>query len=141
MKISWNAKGDTVSTVIMWSGGLLAVLVAVAWLARSINDDHVTLEVVDNELTVLQGVFSSACNAEHYWYRHNPKLDNGVFIINGTNICVSGGKCRGNETHCIWPVTSCRVIVCDTGLNTGISLKNITYLVIKNDGAFDVSVQ
>lgn len=94
MRLRWNAKGDTVSTVVLWVGSLIAALVCVAWLAKNLYPDHITVQAVDNELTVLQHDLNTACRMERFWKNYYPKVKSGTLLINRMQVCMDSSECK-----------------------------------------------
>jgi hypothetical protein len=94
MAYRWNARADTVSTVVLWVGSLVAALVCVAWLAKNISPDHMVMQSVDNELTMLQQDLNTACRMDRFWKSYYPKLNQGTLIINDMQVCVDSSECR-----------------------------------------------
>jgi hypothetical protein len=94
MRFRWNAKGDTVSTVVLWVGSLIAALICVAWLAKNLYPDQVTVQAVDNELSSLQRDLNTACRMDRYWKNYYPKISTGTLIINGMQVCMDSSDCK-----------------------------------------------
>ncbi len=81
MALKWNARADIAATLIMWIGSTLAVIIAVAWLARSLTGDAVAIDQIDAELTTMEGVMATACNVDFYSNEYNPFLETGHLIV------------------------------------------------------------
>jgi len=94
MKLRWNAKGDSVSTMVLWVGTLIAVFICIAWLIKNFNPDHLVLQQVDNELTNLQKNMNTACRMNNYWKNHYPKMNQGNLILSDLQICIDSAECR-----------------------------------------------
>jgi len=93
MIFKWNAKADTVSTIVLWFGSLLAVLICGIWLVKNFNPQHLTLQNIDNELTNLQTSLNSACRSSKYWENYYPKTNTGNLIINDLQVCIDSSDC------------------------------------------------
>jgi hypothetical protein len=94
MRSRWNAKGDTVATVVLWVGSLIAALICVIWLAKNLYPDHLTIQGVDNELTAIQRDLNTACRMERYWKNYYPKINTGTLILNDLEVCIDTSACR-----------------------------------------------
>lgn len=104
MKFRWNARGDSVSTMVLWLGSLIAAIICVAWLAKNFNPQHMTVQAVDNELTTLQRTLNSGCKFEKLWKTYYPRLEQGTLIINDLQVCIDTNECSvlyysSNETE------------------------------------------
>jgi len=94
MAFKWNVKADAVSTMVLWMGSLIAAIICVAWLAQNLNPDHITLQMVDNELTNLQRDLNTACRMDTYWKNYYPKVNEGNLIINDLQVCIDTSLCQ-----------------------------------------------
>jgi len=92
MTYRWNARGDAVSTSVLWIGSLVAALVCVAWLANNLAPDHISLQQIDNELTEMQKQMNKACRMT-YWRNYFPKVNAGNLIINDMQVCIDSSPC------------------------------------------------
>jgi len=107
MTLRWNAKADTVSTLVLWLGSLVAAVICIVWLTRNLSPEHVTVQQIDNELTTLQRDMNTACRMDTYWKNYYPKLAQGTMLINELQICFDSSICkvvfyRSNETEPIY---------------------------------------
>ena len=90
----WTAKGETATTLIMWIGSLLSVIISVVWLSKNLSVQHITIERVDYEMSSLQSALSTACNMDYYRYNYNPKLKEGKLIVENYSICIDSSSCK-----------------------------------------------
>jgi len=90
----WNAKGDTVSTIVLWFGSILAVVICVLWLTKTLASDHITVQQIDNELTSLRSELNKACRMYDYWKEYNPKMNEGNLFLNNMQICIDSSPCK-----------------------------------------------
>jgi hypothetical protein len=94
MRLRLNAKGDSVSTVVLWVGSLIAALVCIAWLSKNLYPEQVTVQAVDNELTVLQRDLNTACRMDQFWKVYYPKIRTGTLFINRMQVCMDSSDCK-----------------------------------------------
>jgi|APSaa5957512576_1039674.scaffolds.fasta_scaffold52971_2 hypothetical protein len=142
MKFKWNAKADTVSTMVLFLGSLIAALICIIWLAKNLSPDHITLQAMDNELTSMQGDLNKACRMETYWKNYYPKLNRGTLILNNLQVCVDSSECKvifyqSNETE---PIFENSTII----LNNSYKCKNIEsckrfYYSSENNAEFETN--
>jgi len=93
MASRWNAKADAVSTMVLWMGSLIAAIICVAWLAQNLTPDHITVQMVDNELTNMQRDINTACRMSTYWKNYYPQVNEGNLIINDLQVCIDTSQC------------------------------------------------
>jgi hypothetical protein len=125
----WSVKGDSTVNVIMWIGGILAVLICVTWYMQKVYPIHISVERADQDLTSIQGKINSACNSFGYESRYNPVTEKGVLTINGSVICINA---TGSS--------SCREALCSINDFFTADLENITDIrFIKNESGIFVS--
>jgi len=94
MAHKWTAKGETTTTLIMWIGSLLSVIISVIWMSKNLSVQHITIENVDFEMSSIQGALSTACNMDYYRYKYNPKLNEGKLIIENYSLCIDSSPCK-----------------------------------------------
>ncbi|MEM4268417.1 MAG: hypothetical protein QXK37_06340 [Candidatus Woesearchaeota archaeon] len=94
MKSRWNARADSVSTAVLWIGGLIAALICVVWLTKNLYPEHVVVQRVENELIQLQRDLNTACRMDSYWKNYFPKLNEGNLMINDIQVCIDSSSCK-----------------------------------------------
>ncbi len=94
MTFRWYAKGDTVPSMVLWLGSMIAAFICIAWLARNFSPDHQIVQKADNELTSLQRDMDTACRMSDYWKRYYPRLNQGNLIISDLQVCIDSSECR-----------------------------------------------
>lgn len=125
--LRWNAKADIETNAIMWAGILIAVLIISYWFYDNIYPLSQEISHVNSELGSLQYILNSACNSPYYRTTHNPELEYGSMIVNESEVCL-----KTTKTY------KCRVLVCDTRLDTEIFLDNITNIIITKENSMSV---
>lgn len=119
----WHVKAETASTLIMWFGGLIAILIAVLWFTRHMYPYHEELDRINNDLKALQHEFNQGCNSLYYESRYNPFTEQGFFSINNTEICING-----TTLHV------CKPLICPTNHTTSYNLESLSFIhLVKNE--------
>jgi len=119
----WTAKADSSTNIIMWVGGIIAVLIMVIWYAKNLYPTHTAVDIIESDLLNIQQSVNQACMSVSYKHEYNPITETGVFAADHSRICI-------NTTM----VAACREVFCNVSGPVNISLDEIsTFLIEKND--------
>jgi hypothetical protein len=117
--LTWNARAETATNIILWLGSLVAVLIIIIWLGKNITPANYEYKVISEDLEKLQYDISDACNSFLLNRTYNPKVEAGNFTVNDTFICIR------TKTF-----SQCKQIICNISFNAVYDLSNITYITI-----------
>ena len=128
MESKWNAKGDSTTSVIMWIGTIISVLIMVMWFTRTIYPTQLELENINYDLKEIQSNLNLACNSIYYKVELNPRTEHGNFSITNSTACISTLR-----------VNRCKLLLCNTQIGKIFDLENLTKLVIQKNDSYHVS--
>ena len=129
-KLALNARADTSSTLIMWMGSFIAMIIIVIWLAGHFYPTQAKVEEIQANLDDLKIELNSACTSTYYHNAINPSIEDGSFVVNDSSICISFRN-----------LTSCTSLICFTGVTQSFNLSSLTYLVIEKNESFTITFQ
>ncbi|MBN2517752.1 MAG: hypothetical protein JXB14_02825 [Candidatus Altiarchaeota archaeon] len=117
MAQSWNVRGSSVSTIILWLGSLLGFFIVFGWYSSLIQPTQLSFETVSADVQELQIRINSACGSTSYASWYNPRTEEGNFIINNSRVCIEIPKKK-----------KCLLSICDTNITKTIDLSEIIYI-------------
>ena len=120
MQFQWTVKAESATTVVMWIGSLLAVLIIVIWIGKNIYPKHMEVQTINDDLEKAQYELSDACNSYLLNKTFNPRTEIGRIIINRTNVCI--------DTDTTY---QCKDLICDTHHSAIHYLHNLTFIQIQ----------
>ncbi|RME52910.1 hypothetical protein D6783_03420 [Candidatus Woesearchaeota archaeon] len=119
---AWTAKGDTPTTIIMWLGGILAIVILALWFARTIYPTTKEIDILDNNLKVFKRAIGDACTSEYYRYEFNPStITSGYLNLTNQTVCITIRQ------------TLCTQLLCNTNKTASWNLENLITLVILHE--------
>ena len=128
-----NAKGNTISNSLMWMAGIITALLCVIWILGNVDPTaSLKLDLINYDLNNIQRKISEACNSAEYQGRYNPHIEEGMFSIFDSEICIEA-----------YDIKQCTKVVCNTHVRTQIDLKDLTMIrVIKDeDGNYEIQTE
>jgi hypothetical protein len=137
-------RGDTPTNIIMFLTAMIAILIGFTWVLKHNYPFHKELGRVDQQLLRFQVEFAAACNNKYYESRINPSVDYGLLSLRDDEVCINSNICNRfvySKAVCgLFPgVFRCRPLICSTGMNQDINLKEITYIYIEKNQTFEVT--
>ncbi len=116
----WTARAETPTTIIMWLGSLMAVLIIIVWIGKNIYPHHLETQIINGDLEKLQYELSDACNSYLLNRTFNPRTETGEIIFNESLVCINAKQ-----------NFNCKKIICNTGVQARYDLSNLTYILIQ----------
>lgn len=123
--LDWNVKADSISYIILWMGGLVAVLIISTWFYQNFYPISREISIVQDALNNLKDSINVACQSVFYSSEINPKIETGTLIIFNQKVCINATKSK-----------KCATLLCDTKLDIIIDLNKITSIKIIKNGTF-----
>lgn len=128
-KAKWGSRGESPTTLIMWMGSVISVLIIVTWLAKNIYPIHVEVQLINDDLENLQYQLSGSCNSFFFNRSFNPRMNTGTLMFDREVICIK------TDVNFI-----CRDVICNTHLEQSFCLENVTLLsIVRMNGTINVS--
>lgn len=114
-----NAKGESASTMIMWIGSILAVLIIIIWVNQNLKPMQVNTFVINDDLEKMQLEISNACTSFFYNRSFNPLVQKGLMRIDGSEICINSSE-----------ILRCKRSVCDSKIHIAFNITDIKHISI-----------
>jgi len=119
-KLRLTARAEIPTGIIMWFGGITAVLIAVFWLMTTVYPIQSESRKAGSDLDQIQNSVNEACNSDYYAHLVNPSTEKGYLVIKNTSVCLNTSN-----------VEICRSFMCKTDSFEEIALANITNVRIQ----------
>ena len=130
MWLPLNAEGSSSTQIIIWVGLVVISGIGIYWFISHFNNAQATFEVINSDLFVLSTKINEHCDYNYYYYKYNPITEKGNISIDKNEICIKTSLLK-----------KCVSVMCGPSHKADANLENITYILVKKDGNFQIFFQ
>ncbi len=122
-----NVLGSIPSHIILWIGLASIAGIGTYWFLTHFFNAQYVIETINNDLFTISKKINENCDANYYYFKYNPRTEEGKLIADSNEICIKGSF-----------VEKCADLLCGPKEKTEINLKNITYIEVTKNEEFHI---